>query len=72
MTALSDDEKAMLALEAQTWIYPGAKEAAIRERFDVSPTRYRQMLLALIRTERAMAHDPITVKRLLRQAGRGR
>ncbi|WP_231897027.1 DUF3263 domain-containing protein [Mycobacteroides stephanolepidis] len=44
----------------------GAKVEAIRERFDLSPTRYYQLLSAAIDTSEALAIDPLTVNRLLR------
>lgn len=63
---LTDVEKAMLALEQQRWNYSGAKEQTIRDLFNVSATRYYSKLNDLIDTEAAMAHDPLTVKRLRR------
>jgi len=56
----------MLALERYWWKYAGAKEQAIREKFDLSATRYYQILNALIDTEEALAFDPLLVKRLRR------
>ena len=38
----------ILAFERQWWKYAGAKEQAIRELFDMSATRYYQVLNALI------------------------
>lgn len=63
---LTDVEREILAIEGQWWRYAGAKEAVIRERLGITTTRYYQLLNALIDTERAMAHDPILVKRLQR------
>ncbi len=63
---LSARDQQMLALERQWWKYAGAKEQAIRELFDLSATRYYQILNALIDTEDALAHDPMLVKRLRR------
>jgi hypothetical protein len=66
-------EHEMLAFERQWWKYSGAKEQAIRELFDMSATRYYQVLNALIDKQAAMATDPMLVKRLRRQrAGRQR
>ena len=62
---MTDAEKTMLAIEAKWWRNAGAKEAYIRERLDMSPVSYYQRLNRLIDTQAAMAHDPITVKRLL-------
>lgn len=63
---LTDTEREILAFERQWWKYAGAKEAAIRELFGMSATRYYQVLNALINTEAALAADPMLVKRLRR------
>ncbi len=59
-------EREILAFEGQWWKYAGAKEQAIRELFDLSATRYYQVLNALIAKPAAMAMDPMLVKRLRR------
>lgn len=68
MTAmtLTETDAAMLELERSWWQYPGAKEQAIRDRFDLSSTAFYQRLNRLIDTPAALAHDPLTVKRLQR------
>lgn len=66
MADLTDDELEILAMERLWWKYAGAKEAAIREKFDISATRYYQRLNALIERPEAEAHDPLLVKRLRR------
>src|SRR5918997_560452 len=48
------------------WKHAGVKEQAIRERFDMSATRYYQLLNELLEKPEAMDHDPILVKRLKR------
>ncbi len=63
---LSDRDREVLAFERQWWKYAGAKEQAIRELFDMSATRYYQLLNALIDDPAALAHDPMLVKRLRR------
>lgn len=63
---LSERDVAVLALERRTWPGPGAKERAVRERLGISPTRYYQLLNALLDDPRALAHDPVTVNRLRR------
>jgi hypothetical protein len=63
---LSDRERGILDFERQWWRYAGAKEQAIRELFDLSATRYYQMLNELIDRSEALAHDPMLVKRLRR------
>jgi hypothetical protein len=64
---LSGRDAAVLALERRGWSGPGAKERAIRERLDMSPTRYYQLLNALLDDPHALAHDPVTVNRLRRR-----
>ena len=63
---LSAREREILAFERQWWKYAGAKEQAVRELFDMSSTRYYQVLNALIDRPEALAHDPMLVKRLRR------
>ncbi|GMA40898.1 DUF3263 domain-containing protein [Mobilicoccus caccae] len=63
---LSDLECRILAFERQWWKYPGAKEQSIKELFDMTSTRYYQMLNTLIDDPTALAHDPMLVKRLRR------
>ncbi|WP_375491230.1 DUF3263 domain-containing protein [uncultured Jatrophihabitans sp.] len=64
--ALTRRDREILAFERQWWKYAGAKEQAIRELFDMSATRYYQVLNALIDTPAALAADPMLVKRLRR------
>lgn len=63
---LSERDAAMLDFERQWWKYAGAKEQAIREQFEMSATRYYQVLNALIDSQVALAHDPLLVRRLRR------
>ncbi|MGH3942145.1 MAG: DUF3263 domain-containing protein [Pseudonocardiaceae bacterium] len=63
---LSPREREILAFERQWWKYAGAKEQAIRELFDMSATRYYQLLNSLIDRPEALAADPMLVKRLRR------
>ncbi|MCL2424432.1 MAG: DUF3263 domain-containing protein [Micrococcales bacterium] len=63
---LSPRDQQILAFERQWWRYAGAKEQAVRELFDMSATRYYQVLNALIDEPAALAHDPMLVKRLRR------
>jgi hypothetical protein len=59
-------EREILAFEGQWWKYAGAKEQAVRDKFDMSTTRYYQVLNALIDRPQALAHDPLLVRRLRR------
>jgi hypothetical protein len=63
---LTEREQAILSFERQWWKYAGAKEQAIRDLFDMSATRYYQVLNALIDRPDAMTFDPMLVKRLRR------
>ncbi|WP_152365968.1 DUF3263 domain-containing protein [Microlunatus speluncae] len=63
---LSERDSDILAFERHWWKFAGAKEQAIRERFELSATRYYQVLNALIDKPEALAHDPLLVKRLRR------
>ncbi|HLS63259.1 MAG TPA: DUF3263 domain-containing protein [Ruania sp.] len=63
---LSDRDAQILAFERQWWKYAGAKETAIRELFDMSATRYYQVLNVLIDDPAALAAEPMLVKRLRR------
>ena len=64
--SLSDRDRRILEFERQWWKYAGAKEQAIRDLFDMSGTRYYQILNGLIDTPEALAFDPMLVKRLRR------
>ncbi|WP_097233645.1 DUF3263 domain-containing protein [Streptomyces zhaozhouensis] len=64
---MGERDRAVLALERRSWPGPGAKERAIRERLGISPTRYYQLLNALLDDPAALAHDPVTVNRLRRR-----
>ena len=64
--ALSQRDREILAFERQWWKYAGAKETAIRDLFDMSATRYYQVLNALIDRPEALVADPMLVKRLRR------
>jgi len=63
---LSERDRAILAFERQWWKYAGSKESAIKDLFDMSSTRYYQVLNALIDNPVALEHDPMLVKRLRR------
>jgi hypothetical protein len=65
-SGLDDRSRLILDFEREWWKYAGAKEQAVREHFDLSPTRYYQLLNRVIDDERAEAYDPMLVKRLRR------
>lgn len=57
----------VLEFERTRWRYLARKEAAIRERFGVSLTRYFQRLDRLVDHPAAEVYDPELVRRLRRQ-----
>ena len=63
---LSERDRELLDFGRQWWKYAGAKEQAVRDLFDMSATRYYQVLNALIDSPAALEHDPMLVKRLRR------
>ena len=63
---LDERDQSILAFERQWWKYSGAKEQSIREQFDMSSTRYYQVLNALLDRPEALGYDPMLVKRLRR------
>jgi Protein of unknown function (DUF3263) len=63
---LSRRDREILAFERQWWQFAGAKEQAIKEMFDLSPTRYYQVLNEVIDNPAALAEDPLLVRRLRR------
>jgi hypothetical protein len=64
---LSDRDRAVLEFEQTWWTRPGPKEAAIKACLGLSPTRYRQVLAALVDSEEAEAFDPLVIRRLRRR-----
>ena len=65
-SALSERDTEILEFERQWWKYAGAKDSAVREKFDMSSTRYYQVLNALIDKPEALEADPLLVRRLRR------
>jgi hypothetical protein len=65
-TPLGARERAVLDFERRRWKHAGAKEQAIRDTFDLSATRYFQILNALLDEPAALAYAPALVARLRR------
>jgi hypothetical protein len=65
-TRLGARERAVLDFERRRWKHAGAKEQAIRDTFDLSATRYYQILNALLDDPAALAYAPALVGRLRR------
>ncbi|CAN5664605.1 hypothetical protein BH20ACT2_BH20ACT2_19590 [soil metagenome] len=53
--ALTDRDKAILDFERSWWAEPGVKDETIRVRFELSGTRYYQILQELIDSAEALA-----------------
>lgn len=70
--ALTERARAILDFERSWWTHPGPKETAIRERFDLSPTRYYGILNELLEDPAAMDYDPLLIRRLRRLRDRRR
>jgi len=64
---LSDLDVEILAFEEDWSSHAGAKDEVIRERFDLTPTGYHQLLNRLIDLPAAEAHAPRLVRRLRRR-----
>jgi hypothetical protein len=65
-TMLPERDIEILDFERSWWKHAGSKEQATRDRFDMSATRYYQLLNELLEDPAALAYDPILVKRLKR------
>ena len=63
---LSELELRILDFEGNWWRYAGAKEAAVKELFELTAPRYYQLLNDLIDRDGALAAAPMLVKRLRR------
>ncbi|MCY4037770.1 MAG: DUF3263 domain-containing protein [bacterium] len=70
--ALTRRDRAILDFERTWWQETGSKETAIRERFELSTTRYYQLLNELLEDADAMEYDPMVVRRLRRLRDRRR
>jgi hypothetical protein len=64
--ALTEREEQILAFERKWWKHAGSKEQAIRDAFDLSSTRYYQLLNGLLDKPEALAAEPMLVARLRR------
>ena len=63
---LTPQESRILDFERTWWRFGGAKEEAIRDEFELTATRYYQVLNRLIDREAALEADPVLVRRLRR------
>ena len=72
MPPLTNRDRAILDFERTWWSEPGPKETAIRERFELSPTRYYEIVNELLESAEAAEYDPLLVRRLRRLRDRRR
>ena len=63
---LTDLDREILEFERDWIAHAGAKDAVLRERFELTPTRYHQLLNRLIDLPAAEVHAPRLVRRLRR------
>lgn len=63
---LSERDREILRFEGSWWTEPGPKEAAIKARFGLSPSRYRQILAGLTDSNEAESECPLLIRRLRR------
>ncbi len=70
--ALTDRDRAILDFERSWWTEVGPKDTIIRERFELSGTRYYQLLTELLDDADALLYDPLLIRRLRRVRERRR
>ncbi len=70
--ALTERDKAILDFERSWWAEPGSKADAVRERFELSSTRYYELLAEILADPESLTHDPLLVRRLKRDRDRRR
>ncbi len=70
--ALTERDKSILDFERSWWAEDGPKDTAIRDRFELSTTRYYQLLSELLESAAAYEYDPLVVRRLRRLRDRRR
>ena len=70
--ALTERDQAIIEFERTWWSEDGSKESIIRERFELSTTRYYELLGDLIDSDEAYEFDPLVIRRLRRLRDRRR
>lgn len=63
---LTDLHRAVIEFERLRWKYQGRREAAILELFEMTATRFAQILASLLDHPEAERFDPTTIRRLRR------
>lgn len=67
---MTDGDRDLLRFEDDHPRWDGAKEEAVRRRFGLTPARYTQRVLRLVRTPEGVAAFPMLAHRLERQQAR--
>ena len=70
--ALTERDLAIIELERTWWSLGGSKESLIRERFDLSTSRYYDLLSDIVDSDEALRFDPLVIRRLRRLRARRR
>jgi hypothetical protein len=70
--ALTERDIAIIEFERTWWSEDSSKESIIRERFELSTTRYYELLGELIDSDEAYEYDPLVIRRLRRLRDRRR
>lgn len=70
--ALTERDRAIIEFERTWWSEDVSKETIIRERFELSTTRYYELLGDLIDSDEAYEFDPLVIRRLRRLRDRRR
>tara|TARA_B100000686_G_C16787198_1_gene976033 strand:- start:57 stop:362 length:306 start_codon:yes stop_codon:yes gene_type:complete len=70
--ALTQRDQKIIDFEGSWWMGSEPKDAQIRQLFDLSTTRYYQLLTELLDDDAALEYDPLVVRRLRRRRDRRR
>lgn len=70
--ALTQRDREIIQFERTWWADGSSKESLIRDNFELSTTRYYEILGELITSDEAYEYDPLVVRRLRRHRDRRR
>ena len=62
--SLTERDRAIIDFERTWWSHDASKETMIRERLDLSTTRYYEILGELAESREAYAFDPLVIRRV--------
>ncbi len=69
---ITERQQAILEFERNFWTFDEPKELLVRARFQISVDEYYAELNALLEMPEALEHDPLVVRRIMRQRLRRR